>query len=207
MHRLAVARETQQDACQNAQTHIAESRARHGVGLLLACLYQVGVHTEALQDFPVSLLLEPACDACIAPQGIVHAAEEEDAVEMAGECDSRPDEVHLILHLAQCAPAHIYAVSDIVHVGEAEGRSKLAEVALGIYMNEILGICMQGEHQAAQLCGVGVSGYQIGNVHGEAGCVVLFVRLYNVFFGFKGRIAGGSLGRQEGQTEVLRCSR
>ena len=84
MHGLAVARETQQDACQNAQTHIAESRARHGVGLLLTCLYQVGVHAEALQDFPISLLLEPACDACIAPQGIVHAAEEEDAVEMAG---------------------------------------------------------------------------------------------------------------------------
>ena len=94
-----------------------------------------------------------------------------------------------------------------MHIGKAEDGSKLAEVALGIYMNEILGIGMQGEHQAAQLCGVGVSGYQIGNVHGEAGCVVLFVRLYNVFYWVREWIAGGSLGRPEGQTEVLRCSR
>ncbi len=116
------------------------------------------VHVDCPQRLAVALLHYPLMDALVAPQGIVEAAEEEEAGEVDGIVDGGAQQLHLILHFQDGAPANVDAMFQEMDIGSFAQFQEGRDVALLVDMDEEVSLVVESLDKAPQLGGVGVGG-------------------------------------------------
>ena len=99
----------------------------------------------------------------VAPYGIVHATEGDEVVGRATQGFTH--HFHLIFHLIDASPHHVYTMTDEMNIGATEFLDEGSDVALGVYMHEKFRHLGQTFNQASQMWRIGMCGDEEREFH------------------------------------------